>query len=53
MRRALATLAVAAVAVTPVVSAAPADALYCGVLHPVCSTYCGITYDTLGWHCVD
>lgn len=52
MRRALATLAIAASVATPVLSAAPAEAIYCGVLHPVCSTYCRVTYETLGWYCV-
>jgi len=52
MRRSLATLALAAAVTTPVLSAAPAEAVYCGVLHPVCSTVCRVTYDVFGWYCV-
>lgn len=43
--------ATALVAVT-VMPATRAEAIYCGVLHPVCSTYCRVTYETLGWMCV-
>lgn len=52
MRRSLATLALAAVAVTPVVSAAPAEAVDCGLLRPVCGVVCRTTYEAFGWYCV-
>lgn len=51
--RALTRLTVAAAfAAVTVVPATQAEALYCGVLQPVCSTYCKVTYDALGWYCV-
>jgi hypothetical protein len=53
MRRSLATLALAAAVTTPALSAAPAEAIYCGpIVHQfVCSPVCRVTAQ-LGAYCV-
>ena len=53
MRRSLATLALAASVATPLVSATPAEAMYCGVLHPVCQTVCFVVHTATGAFCID
>jgi type IV secretory pathway VirB2 component (pilin) len=52
MRRSLATLTLAAAVTTTLLPATQADALYCGVLQPVCSVVCRVTGE-LGAYCVD
>ena len=53
MRRILAGLALAGAVVSPVLAAAPAEAIYCGpIVHPlVCGPVCRITAE-LGAYCV-
>lgn len=52
--RTLTRLAVAgAFAAVTVAPATQAEAVYCGpVVHTVCSTACGVTWDVFGWPCV-
>ena len=54
MRRSLAALALAGAVLSPALSAAPAEAVYCGpILHPfVCSPVCSVV-NRLGAYCVD
>jgi len=53
MRRLAASLTLAAAMAATVLPATQAEAVYCGVAQPVCSTVCSVTYQVLGWYCVD
>lgn len=48
-----ARLALAAAVATIVLPAAPANAMYCGLLQPVCSTVCWVGYTAVGAYCID